>query len=141
MAREQLPQRRYSEQITFDHDWPDGRVFRYHATVGYYDWVDPSGTGALSGTRVGEVWLACSKTGTDMEIVIKDSAQVLSLYLQHGGLLEELTFLRRPDGSPDGPLGALIDILTGKRKWLRWEEQPAAVLIPPTPPDTPVIAV
>lgn len=108
--REELPPRRPNETVTFDHRWPNGKVSRFHATLGYY----PDG-------RVGEVFLACTRTGTDMEVVTKDSAMIISLALQHGALLETLapSFLRDGRGVPEGPLGTLVDILTGRRKELR----------------------
>lgn len=105
MIRQPLPNRRAAETFAFDHRWPNGTVKTYLATIGFYD-----------DGRPGEVFLACSKTGTDMEVSIKDAAIILSIALQYGVPLDVLapTFLRAADGSAEGPLGTLVDMLAGK---------------------------
>lgn len=103
MSRERLPARRQNISLEFDHFNPDGRAFHYTATVGFYE-----------DGRIGEVFVGSTKIGTDADIAIKDSAIALSLALQYGCPIEvfQKTFLRRPNGDPEGPLGTLIDIIT-----------------------------
>ena len=100
--REPLPNRRRSETFEFDHRNPDGSIFTYTATVGFY-----------ADGRIGEVFLGAAKSGTSLDIAAKDSAIALSLALQHGCPLETIapTFLRSAEGHPEGPLGSLVDIL------------------------------
>lgn len=106
MTRESLPQRRRSETFEFDHQYPDGSAFCYVATLGYY-----------ADGRLGEVFLQATKTGTTIDINTRDSAIALSLALQFGCPLETIapTFLRAADGTPEGPLGTLVDVLVGRR--------------------------
>jgi hypothetical protein len=100
-ARERLPQRRKCETLTF----ALGRLI-YQASVGYY----PDG-------RVGEIFLDSSKSGTDVQIACRDAAIMVSFALQHGAELESLrsACTRAPDGSADGPLGMLLDLLARPR--------------------------
>jgi hypothetical protein len=100
MTREPLPQRRRCETISY-------RVgnLTYQASIGFY----PDG-------RPGEIFLDCSKSGTDVQIAARDSAIVASFALQHGVTIEAIhsALTRKPDGSAEGPLGVLLDMLTSR---------------------------
>ena len=98
MTREPLPQRRRCETISY-------RVgnLSYQASIGCYP-----------DSRPGEIFLDCSKSGTDVQIAARDSAIVASFALQHGVTIESIcsALTRKPDGSAEGPLGVLLDMLT-----------------------------
>lgn len=98
MKREALPQRRQS--ITFEFRVDGGLL--YQATVGYY----PDG-------RPGEIFLDSSKSGTDVQVNMRDAAIAISFALQYGAHIEDIcsAFTRRADGSPEGPLGVLLDMI------------------------------
>ncbi|MGC2410953.1 MAG: hypothetical protein WA441_13420 [Methyloceanibacter sp.] len=100
-ARERLPQRRRCETLSF----ALGGLL-YQATVGYY----PDG-------RVGEIFLNGAKLNSDTDTSARDSAIMASFALQHGAELECLrsACTRAADGSADGPLGKLLDLLTHPR--------------------------
>ncbi|MBZ8133246.1 hypothetical protein [Afifella sp. IM 167] len=104
MTREALPDRRASERLPFTVSRAGVPPRRFEATIGFY----PDG-------RVGEVFVAAAggKAGSDMDIVLHDSAIALSFALQHGARLDEMreTFARDASGTPEGPLGALVEIL------------------------------
>lgn len=93
--REVLPNRRFSETISFRHG-----VFDYRATVGFY----PDG-------RAGEVFLNAAKTGVDLDVATRDSAIALSFALQHGCRIETIcsAMTRDEQGRPAGALGILVD--------------------------------
>lgn len=97
MAREQLPQRRLCETISFTLGG-----LTYQATVGFY-----------SDGRPGEIFLDCAKSGTDAQINARDAAIALSMALQFGASLEAVrgALSRQESGEADGPLGRLLDIL------------------------------
>ena len=105
MSREPLPARRGALNFEFEHRHSTGAPFTYTAAVGFY----PDG-------RVGEVFLGCGRTGTDVDIAIKESAIALSLALQHGCTLAEIrsTFLRDGNGRPEGALGTLVDLIVAE---------------------------
>lgn len=102
MSRERLPNRRRAETFDFVHIISTGGYVTYSANVGFYD-----------DGRVGEVFLSCGKSGSDTDLATRDSAIALSLALQYGCPLEEIApaFLRKSDGSPEGPLGTLVRII------------------------------
>jgi hypothetical protein len=97
MTREPLPQRRRCETISYR----VGNLI-YQASIGYYP-----------DSRPGEIFLDCSKSGTDVQIAARDSAIVASFALQHGVTSESIrsALTRAPDGSAEGPLGVLLDLL------------------------------
>jgi hypothetical protein len=97
VTRETLPQRRRSETITY---MVGGLT--YNGSIGFY-----------ADGRVGEIFLDCSKSGTEAQIASRDSAIIASFALQHGASLKSLrsALTRRPDGSAEGPLGVLLDLL------------------------------
>jgi len=98
LSRTTLPNRRTHETIQFEF-WGQ----RYVVGFGR---ARPSGP-------IAEIFLNCSKSGTQAETLARDSAVLLSLALQHGVTLEEIghALTRNADGSPGGPVGALIDLL------------------------------
>lgn len=98
MTRTSLPNRRLHETTSFEF-WGQ----RYVVGLGRVD----------EGYPVSEVFLNCAKSGTAAETLARDSAVLLSLALQHGVPLETIAhaITRNADGSPSGPLGALVDIL------------------------------
>lgn len=85
--REQLPQRRKCETLSF-------RIgnHTFQGSVGYYD-----------DGRPGEIFLDCSKSGTDVQIAARDSAIAVSMALQHGASIESIrtAFTRKANGSPE----------------------------------------
>ena len=97
MSREPLPQRRRSETITY---MVGGLT--YNGSIGFY-----------ADGRIGEIFLDCSKSGTEAQIASRDSAIIASFALQHGASLSSLraALTRRPDGWAEGPLGMLLDLL------------------------------
>ncbi|GFO81783.1 MAG: hypothetical protein A49_14100 [Methyloceanibacter sp.] len=98
-TREILPQRRRCETFTFKHD-----NIVYTASIGYYD---------DACTRPGEVFLDACKTGTAINVFVRDSAIAISFALQCGTTVEQIrsAFTRDAEGRPEGPLGALMDVL------------------------------
>jgi hypothetical protein len=62
---------------------------------------------------VAEVFLNCAKSGTQAETLARDSAVLLSLALQHGVPIDTIShaITRNADGSPSGPIGALVDLV------------------------------
>jgi len=102
MTRERLPNRRKCETLTFQCGNQS-----YQGTVGFYD-----------DGRPGEIFLDCSKSGTDVQIAARDSAIAVSMALQFGASIEKIksALTRRANGSPEGPLGVLLDAVA---KWKR----------------------
>jgi ribonucleoside-diphosphate reductase alpha chain len=98
-ARSRLPDRRESERFEFVH----GGV-RYMVDVGRY------GHGPI-----GEVFMDANKVGTAIQVYGRDSAILLSLLLQHGCAMDTIrhALTRNPDGSAAGPIGTLLDLLSG----------------------------
>lgn len=97
MTRDPLPQRRRCETLSY-------RVgnLTYNATIGFY----PDG-------RPGEIFIDCAKAGTDAHTAARDSAIIASFALQHGASIETMraALTRAPNGSAEGPLGVLLDLL------------------------------
>lgn len=95
--RERLPNRRYSETFAIPM-WGD----KFHITVGYY-----------SDGRVGEVFIAGSKRGTQTDSVCRDAAVLLSIALQYGVPLIVIkdALTRDADGKPSSITGAVVDEL------------------------------
>lgn len=98
MTRTPLPNRRLHETLKFTH-WN----LRYIAGLGR----------ARPGAPISEVFLNCGKSGEQVQTLARDSAVILSLALQHGVTIDELrhALTRNADGSPSGPLGALLDLM------------------------------
>lgn len=98
MTRTPLPNRRLHETLSFEF-WGQ----RYVVGLGREH---------INGA-IAEVFLNCAKSGTQAETLARDSAVLLSLALQHGVPIETIghAITRNSDGSPSGPIGALVDIM------------------------------
>jgi hypothetical protein len=98
MTRKPLPNRRIHETIRFQH-WG----MKFIAGLGR----------ANANSPISEVFLNTGKTGEQSETLARDSAVLLSLALQHGVPLETIghALTRNADGSPSGPIGALVDLV------------------------------
>lgn len=103
--REPLPQRRAAEAFELQHG---GKAVTFHVTLGYYD-----------DGRVGEVFISGTKSGTEVEANVRDTAILMSLALQHGVPLATLAsaITREQDGKPSTIIGVVLDKLAK-------EEQP-----------------
>jgi ribonucleoside-diphosphate reductase alpha chain len=97
--RQPLPQRRASEMFELRHG---GKAAVFHVTLGRY----PDG-------RVGEVFITGSKSGSDLEANVRDTAILVSLALQHGVPLATMAaaITREADGSPSTVIGVVLDKL------------------------------
>jgi hypothetical protein len=98
MTRIPLPNRRMHETLSFEF-WGQ----RYVVGLGRENSAGP----------IAEVFLNVSKSGSQTETLARDSAVLLSLALQHGVSIETIghAITRNSDGSPSGPIGALVDIM------------------------------
>ena len=92
--REELPKRRQSETIKFEHS-----NFKWHATFGFYD-----------DGRLGEVFLSTAKAGEMGRHLANDAAISASLALQYGCPLEKLmeALCRDSAGEPQTPLAIAL---------------------------------
>ena len=63
--------------------------------------------------RVGEVFITGSKSGSDLEANVRDTAILVSLALQHGVPLATMAaaITREADGSPSTVIGVVLDKL------------------------------
>lgn len=98
--RRVLPQRR--KAVTQDFT---ARGRRYSASLGFY----PDGL-------LGEVFLYSGKSGTDATIAAMEAAIATSFALQFGATVEAMraAMPRDENGKAEGPLGCLLDLLTGR---------------------------
>ncbi len=96
-ARERLPNRRQTETFEIRAGYQV-----YTASIGFY----PDG-------RIGEVFLAGAKVGTDTDVAVKDAAILLSMGIQHGCPLAAFreAMQRNSHGKPEGLMGVLLDAL------------------------------
>ena len=96
-GRERLPDRRGCE--TFDLR-VGAAVFA--VTVGVY-----------ADGKIGEVFVAGAKCGSDMDAVMRDAAILLSLALQHGVSREVIkgALTREQNGSASSVIGVIVDRL------------------------------
>ena len=106
--RKRLDNRRRSETFVLRF-WND----KFHVTVGYYGGNDP-----------GEVFVAGSKSGAQLDSVCRDGAVMLSLAMQYGIPLEVIrdALTRESNGEPSTIIGAIVDKLCAERD---------TVLLPP----------
>jgi hypothetical protein len=100
-ARERLPNRRASQQLTFECNG-----LRYFATVSYFD-----------DGRLAEIFLSNSKAGSHSDSAAKDSAVVASIALQYGVPLDVIrkALMRDSTVRPSSPLGVALDLIAGDR--------------------------
>jgi hypothetical protein len=94
-SRERLPNRRASQQFTFECN-----ALTYTATVSFF----PDG-------RLAEIFLSNAKAGSHSDSAAKDSAVVCSLALQFGVPLDTIrhALLRDARGKAASPLGEALD--------------------------------
>lgn len=97
--RRRLPDRRIAE--TFDMRFGTQKTV-FTVTVGYYD---------RTRQKIGEVFIAGTKAGSEMDAIARDGAVLLSLALQHGVPLETIrhAITRNQQGVADTIIGAVID--------------------------------
>ena len=100
-TRKKLSNRRPGDTLTF----VVGSL-KYHATISWFE------DGSLS-----EVFLTAGKPGTEVHILTRDLGLMVSLLLQFGCPEEHIrgAVTRSPDGSADGPLGILLDLVKDQR--------------------------
>ena len=97
MTRQQLPNRRGHELLTFQHEG-----IRYTAGIGRF----------ADGT-LAEIFLATAKHGSALDVIARDAAVAASLLLQHGCSVDTLrqSLTRNSDGSASGPLARALDLI------------------------------
>jgi hypothetical protein len=100
--RRRLPNRRASEQISFECN-----ALRYVATVSFF----PDG-------RLAEIFLSNSKAGSHSDSAAKDSAVVCSIACQYGVPVDVIrkALLRDAHGVASSPLGVALDLLANDLK-------------------------
>jgi hypothetical protein len=110
-VRQHLPNRRHHEVFDFYH-W--GRKFI-------------AGIGRATNYDIREIWINSGRSGEQMETLARDCAVLISLGLQHGVPLSTMrrACMRNLDGSPTGPVGALLDLIDG--------DEPSQVVLPDAP--------
>ena len=98
--RQTIPNRRMSEIIAFRHSG-----IAYTGSVSY---CEDNGLAC-------EVFLDGGKAGTAVQSVARDSAVAVSLALQYGAPVSVIraALARNGDGTPSGPLGAMLDLVEG----------------------------
>ena len=115
MSRERLPNRRDSELATLI---VGGR--EYTVAVSF----DPR-------QRVKELFLDTKKYGSEMSLIVKDIAVVVSVAVQDGSLAKKLarSVARLPNGSPATIVGAALDFMISMSPGLY--NEPAVAEAPP----------
>jgi ribonucleoside-diphosphate reductase alpha chain len=75
------------------------------------------GLGRFQNGELAEIFLNAPKTGTAAAVNAQDAAIAASLLFQHGCPIETLrrALTRNPDGSAAGPLGSVLDLLSGSQ--------------------------
>jgi hypothetical protein len=99
-ARQRLPNRRASENITFELDG-----LRFTATVSRFD-----------DGRIAELFLNNHKSGNQTDTNARDAAILLSFALQYGADVDNIrsALCRDSHGRPLGPIAAALDIIAGR---------------------------
>lgn len=102
MTREPLPTRRESVTLKFTH-----RGIKNYGTVSFFE-----------DGRLAENFLKCGKAGSAIEAMAHELAVGTSLAYQYGcpAAVMRAALPRLEDGSPEGPLGALLDKVVGEAK-------------------------
>ena len=110
--RERLPNRHACEVVEFE---MGGRPFIAH--IGRFD-----------DDRLGEIFVSSGKAGSEMEVLMRDAAIVLSVALQSGVDAADIrkSLTRNPNGSASGPVGKILDILASDARKKKANEQPIA---------------
>jgi len=104
MTREPLPLRRGAVTVSLIIGGQD-----YAVTAGFY----PDG-------RMGEVFIAAPKVGSEMEAILRDGAILLSYALQHGAPLADMQHAMTREAS--GELSSVLGRLAEAVATLRGEE-------------------
>lgn len=102
--RRTLPQRRPAE--TFEMKFGKLNV-PFSITVGYY---------GNDMQEIGEVFIAGTKAGSEMDAIARDAAILLSLCLQHGVSLHTIqhAITRTQQGVADTIIGAVVDRISNR---------------------------
>lgn len=82
--------------------------------IKHWDMIYNIGFGrSIDDETVQEVFIHSGQSGTQAEMLARDSAVILSIALQYGVPKDVLkkSITRNEDGSPAGPIGAIIDLL------------------------------
>lgn len=97
MTRERLPTRRRSVNTSFSFSG-----LHLDAQLGYYD-----------DGRLAEVFIVTNKVNTQVDVLCRDTALLISMALQYGATLPELarTATLKDDGAPDGLVSVLAQHL------------------------------
>src|SRR6266568_3113512 len=97
--RQRLPNRRLA--ASFDLEVAG---LRYKVTVGYFDDKSPA-----------EVFISNHKAGNASDVAARDGGILVSLLLQHGVPLEDISrsLSRNGDGSASGVVTAVVDRILG----------------------------
>lgn len=105
-TRERLPNRRRVENV------------RLRAGAGEHEIAYTASLGFYADGRLGEIFISSGKTGSDLLAAAYETSIAASFALQFGCSVEEMASAmpRRADGSPEGPLGTLLDMLGQQRK-------------------------
>ena|SRR5690348_8021152 len=84
----------------------------FHAKLGF------------DGRKLIEVFLTCGKIGSDANLIMREASILLSYALQSGADPEEMkaSMPRRNNGSPEGPIGTLLDLITSEAEKDAMEE-------------------
>jgi hypothetical protein len=96
-ARERLKNRRSHEVFAVEHG-----TMKFTAGIGRF----PDG-------RLAELFITTNKLGTGVDVVLRDSAILLSFALQFGAGIQMIrrVLVRNGDGSASGPIGVLLDLI------------------------------
>src|SRR6185369_1698503 len=95
MAREALPSRRRSTNVTFRY-----RNMPVEMQMGFYD-----------DGRLGEIFLNTRMFGSEIDVIMHDVALAVSIALQHVATMDELarSAARAEGGKPDGIISVIAD--------------------------------
>jgi hypothetical protein len=99
-TRERLPNRRASQQLTFDCG-----PHPFIATISYFPGTN----------RLAEIFLGNGRADSDVDTAAKDSAVVCSIAFQYGVPLDVVrkSLMRDSAGRPSSPLGVVLDLNAG----------------------------
>ena len=102
MPRKRLPQRRQALNLNFRCKARTFAQTNFEANLGFYD-----------DNSLGEIFLRCGKSGTEIEISMMESALLASFALQWGVPIEAIrgAMPRNTEGIAEGPIGTLFDLL------------------------------
>ena len=95
-ARRKLQWRRRSETLEFEREGSRLRI-----TIGYFE------------NEIGEVFMNADRVNSSLDALISDAAIIVSLCLQWGASLQEITRALKRDarGAASSPIGAALDVI------------------------------